>query len=190
MLLLPALNTPRLERRSLFAPVIAGVCAALLVGVWQISVKPLGVLAGTGADIARQQLGMAVRSGAATPDLLARPLLRWQREQRAAALVALPLAEAPEPPAPDEGSLRRFHENNPERFSTPEYREAAVAVLTAELISREVEVAEADIAAAFDARRGQFETPERRVLDTLVDSGVARSRAEAVSLWLQRAPAA
>jgi peptidyl-prolyl cis-trans isomerase D len=132
------------------------------------------------SDLSRQQLGMAVRSGAGTPDVLAKPLLRWQREQRAATLVSLPLAEAPAPPAPDEASLRRFHENNPERFSTPEYRTAAVAVLTAEIIAREVEVPEAEIAAAYEARRAQFDTPERRVLEQVLvqDEEKAKELAE------------
>ena len=34
------------------------------------------------ADLARQQVAMAVRSGAAAPDALAGPLLRWLEEQR------------------------------------------------------------------------------------------------------------
>lgn len=116
------------------------------------------------ADLARQQVALAVRAGAAAPEALARPMLQWQQEQRSATLVTLPLAAAPEPPAPEEAQLRRYHENNPERFSTPAMREATVAVLTAALISREVEVPEADIASAYESRHAQFETPERRVL--------------------------
>ncbi|WP_431269721.1 peptidyl-prolyl cis-trans isomerase [Dankookia sp. P2] len=116
------------------------------------------------ADLARQQVAMAVRSGVAAPDALADPLLRWLEEQRDVTLVTLPNAQAPEPAAPDEAQLRRFHENNADRFSSPEYREATVAVLTADLLSREVEVTEAEVAAAYDARRGQFGAPERRRL--------------------------
>ncbi|WP_135466035.1 peptidylprolyl isomerase [Crenalkalicoccus roseus] len=122
------------------------------------------------ADLARQQMTGAVRSGAAAPETLARPLLRWELEQRAALVVSLPLAEAPEPPAPTGEALRRFHENNPALFSAPEYRDAVVAVLSADRIIREVEVPEAEIAAAFAQRRDQFEVPERRALQqALVD---------------------
>ncbi|MBL6457976.1 SurA N-terminal domain-containing protein [Belnapia sp. T6] len=123
-----------------------------------------GFLALVRADLARQQLAVAVRAGAAAPETLARPLLQWQQEQRGAAIVSLPLSAAPEPPAPEEAQLRRFHENNPDRFSTPEYREASVAVLSADRISREVEISDADLAAAYEARRSQYETPERRRL--------------------------
>ncbi|MBV1798343.1 SurA N-terminal domain-containing protein [Siccirubricoccus sp. G192] len=134
------------------------------------------------ADLARQQVSMAVRSGATGPDTLVKPLLQWLQEQRAATLVTLPTAEAPEPPAPTEAALRRFHENNPERFSSPEYRNVAVAVLTADLIAREVDVSEAEIAAAFEQRRAQFETPERRTLEQVLVQDQAKA-AEIAATW-------
>jgi peptidyl-prolyl cis-trans isomerase D len=134
------------------------------------------------ADLARQQVAMAVRSGVAAPDALAEPLLRWLEEQRDVTLVTLPTAQAPEPAAPEEAQLRRFHENNADRFSSPEYREATVAVLTAELLSREVEVTEAEISAAYEARRGQFETPERRRLAQALVPDEAKAR-EISAAW-------
>jgi peptidyl-prolyl cis-trans isomerase D len=128
------------------------------------------------ADLARQQVSTAVRAGAAAPSILAGRLLRWRDQQRAATVVSLPTSAVPEPAAPTEVALRRFHENNPQLFSSPEYREAAVAVLTAEIMSREVEVAEADIAAAYEQRRGSFEKPERRTLEQVLIADEAAAR--------------
>ena len=136
------------------------------------------------ADLARLQVAQAVRAGAAAPAALTRPLLRWQQEQRSVTLVTLPIAAAPEPPAPEEAQLRRFHENNPERFSSPEYREAEVAVLTAALIGREVEVTEAELAAAYEARHGQYETPERRTLAQVLVQDEAKAQAISASWTL------
>src|SRR3954447_3877485 len=134
------------------------------------------------ADLARQQVAMAVRSGVAAPDALAKPLLRWLEEQRSVVLVTLPVAAAPEPPAPEAAQLRRFHENSPERFSAAEYGEATVAVLTADLLAREVEVTEAEIAAAYEGRRGQFGTPERRRLAQALVPDEAKAR-EISAAW-------
>jgi peptidyl-prolyl cis-trans isomerase D len=120
------------------------------------------------ADLSRQQLTNAVRAGATPPAMLAERLYRWVNEQRAAEIVALPLAQAPEPAAPDVATLRRYHDNNSDRFSTPEYREATVAVLTAALISREIQVSEEEIAQAYEQRRSQYETPEKRVLEQVL----------------------
>ncbi len=128
------------------------------------------------SDLARQQVSAAVRAGAAAPSVLARRLLQWRDQQRAAAVVSLPASAAPEPPPPTEAALRRFHENNPQLFSSPEYREAAVAVLTAEIMGREVEVSDADISAAFEQRRGSFETPERRTVEQALVADEAAAR--------------
>lgn len=127
------------------------------------------------SDLARQQLTGAVRAGAAAPEALAGLLLRWELEQRAATLVTLRAADAPEPPAPAEDALRRFHENNPDLFSAPEYRDVAVAVLSADRIMREVEVPEPEIAAAYEQRRDQFEVPERRALQQVLVQDEAKA---------------
>lgn len=133
-------------------------------------------LAAVRADLARQQVSTAVRAGAAAPSLLAERILRWRDQQRAATVVSLPAAAAPEPPEPTEAALRRFHENNPRLFSSPEYREATVAVLTADILGREVEVSDADIEAAYEQRRGSFETPERRTLEQVLVQDEATAR--------------
>jgi peptidyl-prolyl cis-trans isomerase D len=81
-------------------------------------------------DLLRQQLLGAVRAGAAAPDAMTAPLLVWQTERRVADVVLLPFSAAPEPEAPTEAQLQRFLENNPQRFSTPEYRQISIAVLS------------------------------------------------------------
>jgi peptidyl-prolyl cis-trans isomerase D len=119
-------------------------------------------------DLQRMQLVGAVRAGAPAPDMLANALYRWEREQRVAQVVELPIIEAPEPEPPTEAQLTRYHANNPERFSTPEMREATVAVLSAETLLDHVEVLEEELRAAFKARRAGLETPERRVLEQVL----------------------
>ncbi|WP_084602607.1 peptidylprolyl isomerase [Rubritepida flocculans] len=136
-----------------------------------------GFLALLRADLARQQIAGAVRAGAALPEAAARPLLGWQLEQRSVTLVELPFAEAPDPGEPGEAQLARFHENNAALFSTPEYREVAVAVLNAERMIAAVEVSEREIEDAYAAHRSRYETPERRrVLQALLPDE-ARARA-------------
>ncbi|WP_372620006.1 peptidylprolyl isomerase [Falsiroseomonas sp.] len=116
-------------------------------------------------DLQRMQLIGAVRAGAPAPDILARALFNWERQKRIAQVVELPLLDAPEPPAPTQAQLERFHANNPDRFSTPELREVTLAVLSAETLRDQVEVPEEELRTAFEARRAQFETPERRQVE-------------------------
>lgn len=136
-------------------------------------------LAIVASDIRRMQLAGAVRAGAAAPAPLAQRLLAWEEERRVADVAEFPIVEAPEPEPPTEAQLRRFHENNPDMFSAPEMREAIVAVLSAEALADGIEVPEEEIEAAYDQRRDQFETPERRgVEQALVPS---REAAEAIA---------
>ena len=55
VLFLPALNAATVVKKSLFPPAAAAVCAALLIGLWQMRMRPFGVLTGAGADVAKQQ---------------------------------------------------------------------------------------------------------------------------------------
>ena len=115
-------------------------------------------------DLGRQQLSGAVRAGATVPDALGNRLLAWAQERRSATLVELPFAQSPEPETPTEAQLARFHENNARQFSTPEYRDVAVATLNAQRLMSEVEVSERDIEDSYAAHRGRYETPEKREL--------------------------
>lgn len=114
------------------------------------------------ADLGRQQLAGAVRAGASVPEALGGRLLAWALQRRTASLVELPFADAPEPEAPTEAQLSRFHENNARQFSTPEYRDVAIATLNAARIMSEIEVSERDIEDGYAANRARYETPEKR----------------------------
>ena len=133
-------------------------------------------------DLLRQQLLGAVRAGAAAPDAMTAPQLVWQTERRVADVVLLPFSAAPEPEAPSEAQLQRFLENNPQRFSTPEFRQISIAVLSAEMLANEIAVSEEDIKQAFDARHGQYDRPERRQIRQVVLTDEARAR-DVAQLW-------
>ena len=113
-------------------------------------------------DLGRQQLAGAVRAGATTPEVLGSRMLAWTMERRVATLVELPFAEAPEPDAPTEAQQVRFHENNARQFSTPEYRDVALAALNAALLMPQIEVSEREIEDGYAANRARYETPEKR----------------------------
>jgi peptidyl-prolyl cis-trans isomerase D len=132
-------------------------------------------------DLQRIQLLGAVRAGAAAPETLARALVSYERERRVAQLAEFPLLEAPEPEPPTDAALERFHANNPAQFSTPEMREAAIAVLSADALADQVDLAEDEVRAAFEARRAQFETPERRDLQQVLVPTEAAAKALATA---------
>ena len=130
-------------------------------------------------DLGRQQIASSVRAGATLPESAARALLAWEREQRSVTLVELPFADAPDPAEPAEADLTRFHENNPDLFSTPPYRRIAIATLNAERVMATIEVTDAEIENAYAAGRERFETPEQRRLQQALVQG--REAADALA---------
>lgn len=124
-------------------------------------------LAALRADLARQALLTAVRGGAAAPDRLARALAAYAGETRVVEIAAIEAASLAAPPEPDETALRRWYDTHPDDFAAPEYRNVVVAVLGPDQLAGGIEVSDADIVAAFAARRSDFEQPERRDTDQL-----------------------
>lgn len=139
-----------------------------------------------GLAMQRQQLA-GVLSGAAAPDAMANALLAWREEKRTADLVELSFLSAPEPEAPSEAQLRRYHENNPDRFSAPEYREATLALLSAETLMASIEVPEAELRQAYEARKGQLGRAEKREVSQALVADEARARALAEG-WKAETP--
>ncbi|WP_164868114.1 peptidylprolyl isomerase [Rhodovarius crocodyli] len=132
-------------------------------------------------DLARQQIVNAVRAGAAAPSFLAERLLAWQREQRSVRLVELRVADAPEPEAPTDAQLERFHENNADRFSAPEYRQVALGLLNAAILTPQMQVTDAELEEAYAAHRARFETPEKREIQQALFQDEAAARAFAAT---------
>jgi peptidyl-prolyl cis-trans isomerase D len=130
------------------------------------------------ADLERQQVVGAVRAGARAPETLTRKLLAYAGERRVAEVAEFPLLSAPEVPDPTEAQLTRFHENNPAQFSAPEYREVALAMLSAETLLPRVTVTDAEIEAGLEAQRERSGTPERRTIEQALVS--SKETAEAI----------
>lgn len=140
-------------------------------------------------DLARGQVVGSVRVGALAPEALAAALFAHRNERRVADLVELPFVAAPAPPEPTEEQLTRHYENNPDLFTAPEYRAVTFLLLTLEDVARELDIPEAALRAAYEERRAEFSSPERRVIAQVVlrDEGRARAIAEA---WAAGAPLA
>ncbi len=140
-------------------------------------------------DLARGQVVGSVRVGALAPNTLVAALFAHRNERRVADLVELPFVAAPPPPEPTEEQLKRHYENNSDLFTAPEYRAVTFLLLTLEDLAREIEIPEAALRAAYEERRPEYSSPERRVIAQAVLRDEARARAIAAA-WAAGAPLA
>ena len=127
-------------------------------------------------DLGQKQLVEAVRAAAASPEVLTNIVYSFQREERVAQVVDFPFAAATPPAAPTDAQLDRFYANNTTRYQTPELRHIKAVVLAPETLASEISISDADIATAYEARKSEFNTEEKRSVQVLLaqDEGTAK----------------
>ncbi|MEO0915965.1 MAG: SurA N-terminal domain-containing protein [Pseudomonadota bacterium] len=123
------------------------------------------------SDIAAELVRRAIGTGIATPDIFTDTLFNHAREIRDVTWTRLTVEDLPAPiPAPTEGQLATFHEENPLEFTKPETKVIRYAWLTPDMLAPSIEVSEDQIRALYDARIDEFVSPERRLIERLVFS--------------------
>ena len=131
------------------------------------------------SDLGQRQMLEAVRAGSATPDVMTRAVFSFQREQRVAQAVEYPFAAAKAPEPATDAQLERYYDNNKPKYATTEFRHLKAVVLSPETLEKEIEVSPTDIAAAYEARKSEFNTAEKRSVQVLLtqDEAVANKLA-------------
>lgn len=150
----------------------------------------LGYIALLRDDMARELLTSPVVSGAYAPKSLTQALFAHRAERRVAETLTLPHAAITDVEAADDAALRTYHAENPIAFTAPEYRKLTVVQLLLDDLAKEVKVADADVAQAYEERRAEFETPERRKLRMAVMDDQAKATALASAAAAQGLDAA
>lgn len=131
-------------------------------------------------DVARNQLTASLITGVQAPQTLVSAVHAYRAEQRIAQTLRLAAADMPDVPAPTETALETFHQENSDRYQSPEYRALTIVALSPEDLAREIHVGDDEIAASFEARKHEFDLPEKRHLDQIVfaDETAAKTAAE------------
>jgi peptidyl-prolyl cis-trans isomerase D len=114
-----------------------------------------------------QELLEAVSAGAVAPDTLVREVFEYQNETRVADAVDLRFSAAPPPAEPTEEELRRWYDNHPSLYSSPEYRRIKAVILTPETVAPDIAVGDDELRAAYDQRKGELVSPERRTVQVI-----------------------
>jgi peptidyl-prolyl cis-trans isomerase D len=118
-------------------------------------------------DVHRRQLLTAATSGIAAPDYLAETLYKYRNERRVAKYAVIEDSDF-NAGDPAQSDLRRYYENHDEPFMAPPYREVTLIHLTSDQLRAEVKVSEDELREAYEARRDEFDTPQRRRLRQIV----------------------
>ena len=124
------------------------------------------------STLRREQLLFAISAGIGQPKSMARTLTAYELERRSAKLISI----AVDPSSitdPDESVLGEWYESVSASYDAPALRSARVGSLSPDMFAAEMQISDADIAAAYDARLDEFTTPETREIRQMVFDDVA-----------------
>jgi peptidyl-prolyl cis-trans isomerase D len=129
----------------------------------------------------RRQIAGTIAAGLEPPKVLLEALARFQNEQRSMEYVRLGAAQAGtiDPPSPE--ALAAYFEEHKTLFRAPEYRKISFAAVTPEEIGKWTDVSDEDARKAFEQRRDNLGTPERREVRQIIfpnadEAAAARNR--------------
>jgi peptidyl-prolyl cis-trans isomerase D len=127
-------------------------------------------------ELAQRQVLEAVAAGAAAPQAEAIPLYQSQFEKRSADMVEFPFA-AETAPAPADAELQRWYDNHLDRYGTPELRRIKAIVLSPQTLAKDIPLSDDDLRAAYNQRKTEYVTPEKRSAQVISAPDEAKARA-------------
>lgn len=125
------------------------------------------------SDLAQRQMLEAIRVGAGVPDVLAAQVFAFQKEQRIASAVKVPFSAAKPVEEASRTQLERYFDNNKARYESAEFRRIRAIILSPETLARDVEVTQAELVAAYEARKAEYRQPEKRTVQVLLSQSEA-----------------
>ena len=145
----------------------------------QLGMSETEYVAAIRADLVRNGLIGAMTGPIKVPDLLTRKLVEFRLEQRRGKALVVDAATI-EVEAPSDETLASYLAANAQTYEAPEYRSISLLTLAPEDLLSEIEVSDADLQAAYDARGDLYRTPEQRKFEQLLapDEATIRRAAE------------
>jgi peptidyl-prolyl cis-trans isomerase D len=109
----------------------------------------------------------AIAAGARAPATLVEAIYAYREETRVADTVEVASATLEVPP-PDDAAIKQYYDQNPDRFTAPEYRTISYVPIEVEEIAKEINVSKEDIESTYEDRRAEFTVDERRTVEQMV----------------------
>lgn len=134
----------------------------------------------------RQQRGVQTRheiidsltSGLQLPKALLEAMHRFQTETRSVDYILIPTAAAGALPAPSQGELKGFFQENQTLYGIPEYRGLVILTVTPALIAKPDEVSDGDARTRYEeVKNERFGAPEKRTVEQILYSSEADAKA-------------
>lgn len=133
-------------------------------------------------DLAAAEINRSLAAAVPVPSTMVEPLVNFRAERRIAKSVLVPHSAAADVPEPTDAELEAFYKAHTQRFMSPELRDVSWVHLDPAVLAKEIRVSDERIQQAYEERRDEFTTPDRRELEQVVfqTEAAARAAAEAI----------
>ena len=130
-------------------------------------------------ESARTILQAAIIAGNAMPSTAIDTVLDYLTETRNITLTTLTADDLTQTIAdPDPAALETYYKDNIATYTLPERKQITYAILTPDMVLDQVDLSDDALRAAYDARRDEFNQPERRLVERLVFLDADQARAK------------
>ncbi len=120
-------------------------------------------------ETSRTLLQGALASGVVMPDIYAQTLVNYVGQQRDFTWTRLIGTNLTDPiPEPTPQELRSYYDENIDEFMLPDIKRITYASVSPNDLAPTIDIPEDQLRQEYDARRNQFNTPERRLVERLV----------------------
>ncbi len=129
-------------------------------------------------ESARTLLQAAIIAGNTMPSTAIDTVLDYLTETRNITLTTLTADDLTQTIAdPDLAALETYYKDNIATYTLPERKQITYAILTPDMVLDQVDLPDDTLRAAYDARRDEFNQPERRLVERLVFLDADQARA-------------
>jgi peptidyl-prolyl cis-trans isomerase D len=154
----PAFRNSRGEfDRTVFAQVLSR--ASMTEGFYVANLK---------RDLTASFINRAIGAAVTVPAAVVDPLVRFRAERRLAKSVLVPTVPESAGGEPTDAEIQAYYKANSQRFMTPPLRDVSWTHLDPETLSAEIRVGEDRLKQAYEDRKEEFTTRDRRELDQVV----------------------
>lgn len=130
----------------------------------------------------RTQIVEAISEGFSAPDAMIAAMAQYEAETRDVEYLLLSKSNIDPVPAPDDGELSAYFDDNKARYAAPEYRKITYVKLESEDIADSANVDTETARADYEARKDRYTIAETRTIDQLVFADTAAAEAAAAEL--------
>ena len=130
--------------------------------LYQVGLTPKQFERDVRQDIARLQLLNAFDAAVPQPDLYARTIFTFRKEQRSARVLTIPASSVTGLELPTEAALLEYHQTNSRFFMTPEYRAISYMTLSPADFADEMDLSDETLREEYEARLNQYSIPDLR----------------------------